>query len=180
MRAIVRILRRHSGLALGALLPLAARAGAEEKTTPQGQVLVAEPPPGSAAAAGSAGAPSSSMGAPQAPAVAKGAVVAQGQQLAGDATAGPVDRLAALRLVSIAAGEAHVQLDGQEHTLTAGRTIAGDLVRRVDAERIVFARSEGEGRQATVLVTFGPDKRAHVVVLSTLSGVADSEVQLAK
>jgi hypothetical protein len=77
--------------------------------------------------------------------------------------------LADLVLVSLEDGKARVRLDGAERVLKAGDVVAGDIVRRIEAGRIVLARPEGEGREAVVLVTFDARKKAVVRVVSTLS-----------
>jgi hypothetical protein len=79
-----------------------------------------------------------------------------------------------LVLVRIEAGAAQVTLAGASRTLREGDTIAGDVVRRVDAERIVLDRAG-----ATVIVTFDSARRAVVRVYS-LAGHTASEAPRAQ
>jgi hypothetical protein len=76
-------------------------------------------------------------------------------------------KLKDLVLVRLAAGEARVTLDGAGRTLHEGDSVAGDVVRRIDAERIILGRREGTRGEATVVVTFDAQRRARVLVFST-------------
>ena len=92
------------------------------------------------------------------------------------ANAGTLKNLEAL---SLRDGEARVRLDGIDYTLRPGDTIAGDVVRRVEATRIVLARPEGDKREAIVIVTFDGQGRARVRVFGTLdpSPVAKPDIR---
>jgi hypothetical protein len=81
------------------------------------------------------------------------------------ANAGALRTLVRVRLLD---GEARVRLDGTERTIRVGDTVAGDVVRRIEGGRIILARPEGDGREATVIVTFDAQGRARVRVFSTV------------
>jgi hypothetical protein len=81
------------------------------------------------------------------------------------ANAGALRSLVRVRLID---GEARVRLDGAERTIRVGDSVAGDIVRRIEGGRIILARPEGDGREATVIVTFDAQGRARVRVFSTV------------
>jgi hypothetical protein len=80
--------------------------------------------------------------------------------------------LRALVAVEVREGEARLLSAGAPLTLRVGDTFGGDVVRRVDVNRIVLRRLEGEGREATVIVTFDAQKRARVLVFRTTDPTA--------
>lgn len=80
--------------------------------------------------------------------------------------------LRALVAVEVRAGAARVLSNGRPLTLRPGDSIGGDVVRRVEPNRILLARPEGDGREATVIVTFDAQKRARVLVFRTKDDTA--------
>lgn len=70
------------------------------------------------------------------------------------------------QLVSIRDGEVTLVLDGANRTLRVGSTIGGDIVRRIDSDRLVLGRPEGS-REGLVIVTFDAQRHARVRVYAT-------------
>jgi hypothetical protein len=70
------------------------------------------------------------------------------------------------QLVSIRDGEATLNVDGATRTLHVGDTIGGDIVRRIDSDRLVLGRPEGS-QEGLVVVTFDATRHARVRVYTT-------------
>ncbi len=71
-----------------------------------------------------------------------------------------------LRALSLAIGVAQVNLGGATRRLRVGDAIAGDVVKAIGDGRIVLARRDPEGGEATVVVRFDAQGRASVRVIS--------------
>jgi hypothetical protein len=72
-----------------------------------------------------------------------------------------------LQPVNLRDGEAQVRLDGVVRTVREGDALGTDVVRSVESNRLVLARSEGSGRESTVIVTFDAQGTSRVRVYST-------------
>lgn len=68
--------------------------------------------------------------------------------------------------IAIREGEAQLQLSDGVRTLHVGDTIGGDVVRRVEADRLVLARPAGT-HEDIVVVTFDAARHARVRVYAT-------------
>lgn len=80
--------------------------------------------------------------------------------------------LKGIRVVSAREGEARVIVGGTETTLRPGDAIGGDVVKIVEAGRIVFERTAGEASgPGVVIVTFDAQGRGRVVVYGERSPV---------
>jgi hypothetical protein len=89
------------------------------------------------------------------------------EPIGGSGTSANAGALRNLQAIDLHDGVAHVRLDGVDQTVRAGDVLGGDVVRSIEPNRIVLARSEGPGRTATVIVTFDAQGKARARVFTT-------------
>jgi hypothetical protein len=65
----------------------------------------------------------------------------------------------------VKAGQARVALVSGERVIHPGDVIGGDVVRSIQPGRILLARAQADGKEATVVVTFDDAGRGRVRVL---------------